>query len=326
MNNRKIILLMAFGLLGLSAVKLTDDIISKLGMQHDNAQYYIIKNFIGRYSSGEIKPGDEGGGANSVFNQLQSFRIPYASMLQDIVKGDKTGATVELLNYVRKYVNSEEFMAHYIMLKEEALPLGDLSTLKKNNEVYKLNIKNYPNDKKYVAEQQQELDKNQASIDRLIELSKKPFPNKDIWENTYPDDPAVLIRARLKEYLQLEATVDYSAKLTGSGKNQTFVNPIYEQKSLKWKAIYRAGKEVNTIVTEYVNDWLNGEIISSTKTKMIISSQKNDQSDMEMNKIALESDNQNKNIQDKEQVNEKPSLLNKLKDKTKSLVKKNKTH
>ena len=322
MNNRKIIFVIAFGLFGLSAIKLTNDVIAKLGMQHDNVQYYILKNFIGRYPSGEIKPGDEGSDAHSVFNQLQSFRIPYAAMLQNIITGDKTGATVEMLDYVRKYVNSEEFIAQYTMLKEEALPLGNLSNLKKNNEVYKLNIKNYPNDKKYVAEQQRELDNNQASIDKLIELSKKPFPNKDIWENTYPEDPAFIIRARLKEYLQLEATVDYTAKLTGSGKNQTFVNPLYEKKSLKWKAIYRAGKDVNTIVKEYVNDWLKGEIISSTKTKMTVASQNNDQRNKEINNTSVVTEIQSENIQEKDQVKEKPSLLNKLKDKTKSLVKK----
>ena len=47
-----------------------------------------------------------------------------------------------------------------------------------------------------------------------------------------------------------------------------FVNPDYEKKSKKWKAIYRAGKEVNDAVTAFVKDWLKGEIIADVKTKM----------------------------------------------------------
>jgi hypothetical protein len=119
-----------------------------------------------------------------------------------------------------------------------------------------------------VAEQQKQLDENEKRITALTEAAKKPFPGKEGWEKMYPADPAVVVKKRLQEYIQLVATVDFTAKLSGSGKKQTFVNPAYEKKSLKWKAIYRAGKEVNDAVTAFVKDWLKGEIISATKTKM----------------------------------------------------------
>ena len=93
-------------------------------------------------------------------------------------------------------------------------------------------------------------------MDALTEASKKPFPNKEIWEKTYPADPALLIKKRLQEYLTLAATVDFKATLTGSGKKQVFTNSAYEKKSLKWKAIYRVGKEVNDVVTAFVKEWM----------------------------------------------------------------------
>jgi hypothetical protein len=253
------------------AVKIADDIFTRLGLQEQNVQWHIINNLTGRYESGAISSGYDGD-PNSVYNQLQSFRLPKARLLADIISGDKTGAARELCDYVKKYVSSEEFATAYNKQREDAMPLQDrgasLAVLKRNGEVFQTNINNYKTDTKYVAEQQKLLDENKKRIDALIEAAKKPFPDKDIWEKTYPADPAVIVKKRLQEYLQLAATVDFKALLTGSGKQKKFVNPVYEKKSLKWKAIYRAGKEVNDAVTAFVKEWLKGEIISATKTKM----------------------------------------------------------
>ena len=55
---------------------------------------------------------------------------------------------------------------------------------------------------------------------------------------------------------------------------------------------------------------------------MTVASQNNDQRNKEINNTSVVTEIQSENIQEKDQVKEKPSLLNKLKDKTKSLVKK----
>lgn len=253
----------------ISAFKFADDIITRLGMQQQAARMYIINNFIGRFSTGPMDIGVEDGATNTVYTQLQSFQIPRASLLSNVITGDKAGAAKELCEYVKTYVNSEDFMNDYRKLREDAMPLTDkgmsLSVLRKNSEVHKLNIKNYPNDTKYVAEQQKLLDENQKRIDLMMETAKKTFPGKEAWEKMYPADPAIAIKKRLQEYVQIAPTVDFNAKLSGSGKKQIFVNPVYEKKSLKWKAIYRAGKEVNDAVTLFVKEWLKGEIIKANK-------------------------------------------------------------
>lgn len=265
MKKKNLILItMAFAM-AISAFKFADDIITRLGMQQQAARMYIINNLIGRFSTGPMDIGVEDGATNTVYKQLQSFQIPRASLLTNVITGDKAGAAKELCEYVKTYVNSEDFMNDYKKLREEAMPLTDngmsLSVLRKNSDVHKLNIKNYPNDTKYVAEQQKLLDENQKRIDVMMEAAKKPFPGKEAWEKMYPADPSIMIKKRLQEYIQLVATVDFTAKLTGSGKKQTFINPAYEKKSLKWKAIYRAGKEVNDAVTLFVKEWLKGVII-----------------------------------------------------------------
>ncbi len=259
-----------------SAFKMMDDIMTRLGMQQENAQWHIIRNFIGRFDTGPMELGVEDGPANSVYKQLQSFRIPTAKLLPSVISGDKAAAAKELCEYVKKYVNSVEFATEYAKLREGAIPLTDrgmsLSDLKRNSDVHRLNIKNYPNDTKYVAEQQKLLDESEKKIATMLDAAKKPFPGKEAWEKLYPADPAVMIKARLQEYLQVAATVDFNAKLTEPDKYKIkkFVNPAYEKKSLKWKAIYRAGKEVNDVVTSFVKEWLKGEIIAKEKTTMAV--------------------------------------------------------
>ncbi|HNR17741.1 MAG TPA: hypothetical protein PKG90_13825 [Chitinophagaceae bacterium] len=260
----------------LISFKLADDIITRLGMQHQNAQWHIIRNLIGSFDTGPMELGVEGGDPNSIYRQTQSFRIPTARLLPNIIAGDKAAASKELCEYLKKYVNSVEFAAEYTKLRESAIPLTDrgmsLADLKRNSEVFRLNIKNYPNDIKYVAEQQKQLDENEKRVTALQEAAKKPFQGKDAWEKMYPADPAVMVKKRLQEYLQLAATVDFTAKLTDPDKYKVkkFVNPAYEKKSLKWKAIYRAGKEVNDAVTVFVKEWLKGEIIAKEKTTMAV--------------------------------------------------------
>lgn len=272
MKKKTILLLSVLACTAVLAVKITDDILTRLGLQAQNTQWHIARNLVGRFDGGPMEPGMEDGPANSIYMQMQSFRMPTARLLAGIITGDKTGAAKELCEYVKKYVSSEEFAAEYIKLREDAMPLTDqgmsLATLKRNSEVFRINIKNYPNDTKYVAEQQQRLDDNEKRITALLNAAKKPFPGKEQWEKTYPADPATVVKKRLQEYLQLVATVDFSAKLTTTGRKQTFVNPVYEKKSLKWKAIYRAGKEVNDVVTAFVKEWLKGEIIPAIKTTM----------------------------------------------------------
>ncbi|MEK7225908.1 MAG: hypothetical protein AAB221_09525, partial [Bacteroidota bacterium] len=94
---KKSILIFAFSAsFALTAFKIADDIITRLGMQQQTAQWHIIRNFVGRFDSGPMQQETEDGPANSVYTQLQSFRLPYAKLLPNIIAGDKTTAAKEL--------------------------------------------------------------------------------------------------------------------------------------------------------------------------------------------------------------------------------------
>ncbi len=108
---KKQFLFPALGLLFIAATfKTADGIIEKIGMQHSSAQYYIMGNFLGNFNNG-----DSDGDGNE-------FQIPYAKMLPSIISGDKVGAAGELCQYVKQYVNSEEFAEAYKKKRESAKP------------------------------------------------------------------------------------------------------------------------------------------------------------------------------------------------------------
>lgn len=79
------------------------------------------------------------------------------------------------------------------------------------------------------------------------------------WEKKYPVDPKVLIAARLREFLALSATVDFTAKVTkttGPEPKLKFDNPAYERKNSQWKYMYRAGKPAVDAARSLAQDWL----------------------------------------------------------------------
>lgn len=327
MKTKILLLFSVLGMLCISAISSVEDIIAKLGMDSKYAQYSIIGNFTGRFDSG---PMESGAGAND-------FKIPYAKLLPSIISGDKTGAAEELCVYIKTYINSEEFIVAFNEMREDAMPLTNsngvgLTSLKKDLIVLDMNIKNYPNDKAYVAEQTKLRDETQASINSIMEASKKPFPNRELWEKAFPANPEVLVKKRLQDYLALVSTVDFSAKLSepDNYKIQKFVNPVYEKKSPQWKACYRAGKEVNDVFTSFVKEWLKGEIVANVKTKMPTASsaaKEDHNSSVSVASVAQNNTSEgNATIQTQEEdidqpVATKKSLLGKIKDKAKGLIK-----
>ena len=76
--------------------------------------------------------------------------------------------------------------------------------------------------------------------------------NKADDEKRFPADANVLIKQRLKEFLDVSATVDFDARLNGS----MFANPEYEAKSGQWKMCFRAGKAVVEAAREEAKAWL----------------------------------------------------------------------
>lgn len=78
------------------------------------------------------------------------------------------------------------------------------------------------------------------------------------WEKSWPLDPKRLIASRLREFLELAASVDFAAKtqMDGSDKKSHFVNEAYEGKDARWKLLFRAGKLAVDAARDAAQEWL----------------------------------------------------------------------
>lgn len=77
------------------------------------------------------------------------------------------------------------------------------------------------------------------------------------WEEQYPISPNLLIKKRLNYFLELSASVDFSAKVAkGANGKMIFMNPDYEEKSSDWKLLYRCGKESVDAARGVAKEWL----------------------------------------------------------------------
>lgn len=77
------------------------------------------------------------------------------------------------------------------------------------------------------------------------------------WNTEYPQSSQTLVRKRLTYFLELSATVDFSAKLgKGQGGKMVFLNAEYEAKPSDWKLIYRCGKESVDAARGVAQQWL----------------------------------------------------------------------
>lgn len=277
MKNKQLSISIFSLLILLTGFRLADDIIQKLGLEQKTAHHYILSNIAGSFEQSPIDVSIVEGGDDS-YQQMKSFRIPYMRLLPSIIQGDKAGAARELCAYVKMYVNSTDFMEDYQQRREAAKPTSEpwrpeedmIKSQRQSVKELEKQIADLKKQKSISPELMKTYEKGLEDQKKMLADWEDPHPNQTLWQKQYPEDPAILVKAKLQEYLALVATVDFTAPLTAPDKYKKikFVNPAYEKQSLRWKACFRAGKEVNEIVTAFVKEWLKGDIISRNKIRM----------------------------------------------------------
>jgi hypothetical protein len=327
MKKKTIVIFPLTGLLALMAFKVADDIITRLGMRQAEAKQYIFGNIVEDFV---YFPNGE----NGIAQHGDRFKIPTVKLLPEIVKGDKAGAAKELCAYVKMYCNSEDFMNDYNRLRKTFEPprdtMEEAARAKRNATMLRSYKEQIPWQEKQLADAKKAkntnsialYEKSLADLRKSIAELEDVNPERTAWEKKYPANPSPFIKKRLEEYLSLVSTVDFSAQLVANNSNKVFVNPEYQKKSRKWKAIYRAGKEVNDVVTTFVKEWLKGDIIAAVKTKMPVDT------DARPRSASNASSSSKSGVQDKPQATDSASTPKKkgfmgLKNKIKEVIKNN---
>lgn len=251
MKNKYIILSAAAIAILTIAFKMAGDIITRLGVNANQATAAIFSNIVNVQPRKEDCSGDCDG-----FN----LQIPKAGLLADIIKGDKTGAAKEVCAYIKLYCESKEFSQLY--QKERA---ANQPTWEKPREINQDMIKSMSSGITEMEKQLKDLSgETKKMYAQMVTAMKEqfkqmadPLPQTTAWKQKYPASTDSAIIRGLKFYLSEQATVDFNAQTVLKGRTIYFVNPKYEkEKSRTWKTIFRAGKEVNSVVKAFVTEWL----------------------------------------------------------------------
>ena len=161
----------------------------------------------------------------SIFGAMSSDYLQFDKVLVDKARNLPVSVRVSctrlLVKFIKEYTQTDAFAASYRKYRKEHM-------------VGKSHGFHLPKPSELV---------NKAA-DKLL--------NGNSSSTALPSDPAELVRNRLKEFLEVSATVDFDAKLIG----KTFSDPAYESKDQKWKMYFRAGKPVIETAQEEVRKWL----------------------------------------------------------------------
>lgn len=271
-----------------AAFRYADDILQKLGVDVNAAHYSIEKN---------------------VFFKNE-FSLPKAKLLVMAIKGDKKALARELCLYVRQYCESDEFATAYQKYRESQKPTSeppkmmDAETIKQMEDLAKM-YEEWSRNTSYDAKTRESFKTQAADIRKQLETEKDPHPNKTKWEKEYPANPAALIRKKLEEAIGIIESVDFNATTTVNKYGQKiFDNPEYEKKSNKWKACYRAGKDVCDEVKAFIKNWMN-EGIKTGKAMPVAGDGKTDNTKKDTDSPVLKTE-ENANKENAGQAETKP--------------------
>jgi len=201
--------------------------------------------------------------------------------------GDRAQATADLLAYTKQYLASPVFKAAYDRMRKDSKPsepmdvtrpkeqirqdkiadtkkliAGTENAINTGNadmkkvmqpilEMHKKNLADYQNPNSQTIEllYQGQLDRRKKELEDYKKYTKE-------WENQYPEDSRLFIRARIQKYLSIAATVDFSATTHERNGKQVFDKQEYQYKSNDWKMIYRAGKQVYDVSKPFSEKWI----------------------------------------------------------------------
>jgi hypothetical protein len=241
------------------------DVVKQLGSNTTEAQETIFSSF----SGGTVYPT----GTKSVFKTATDEGK--AAMVRGVVA------------FARSYSTSADFAKRYGMYRENQKPsppetpkTGAQMRIEQKksmqeaiNNLEQLAVK-MPQMKKDVDKSIAEMKDNMARLDTDTAANAQmdkamaegaAFQATDYkerlakWEKTYPVEPTPMIAGRLKEFLAMAATVDFTATLVPSKynpKTMVFANQAFESKDSQWKMLYRAGKPAVDAARAAAQEWL----------------------------------------------------------------------
>jgi hypothetical protein len=228
-------------------------------------------------------------GMESIRNSFLNGYLHYygARNIKNIATGNRVAVANDLLVAVKQYISSDAFKAEYEKARQQAKPQEPNGTIRSKEEIRKEKIAEA---EKAIKETRESIKKTtpevaaqligviemyQGYIDQYkepdnpmidlfwqgekqnVEMAIKKY-KEDMakWQTRFPEDSKQLIKNRLKQFIDIAATVDFNAQLKEVNGLKKFVNPAYERKTAEWKQMFRAGKDVTETTKNFAENWL----------------------------------------------------------------------
>lgn len=244
--------------------KLGEDFLKQLGITKQSADEKITNSIIGGY--------------------IDAYGVKNA---KNIALGNRKAVTLDLLNYIKKYVSSPAFVKEYNDLRDrnkpkqevlqtpEEMQASQIALYKKSVTDIEANIKNTTDAtvKKFfetsLEQAKRSLKDAEDPNNKYLASYRKNYPQtaknfKDSydrsvadWNTRYPQNQLLFVKRRLQEFLTATSNIDFSAELTDRNGKKVFVNPDYEHKDSRWKMAFRAGNEVVEPARDFVQKWVD---------------------------------------------------------------------
>jgi len=229
-------------------------------------------------------------GTDKIRNSFFENYFQYAGVrnLKSMAAGDRAAVAKDLLEFTKQYVNGPSFKAQHGRERLQAKPGAYTAAPAKSKEEIRKekiaetqkSIKDLEENLKKMTPEMQKgmqpiLDVQRQNLkdyqDPKSQLIESEFQSKQLqeqqnqasynerlthWQTAYPEDFNQLIKNRLQKYLELAASVDFSAQLVEKGGRMRFVKPTCQGKPNDWKMIYRAGPEVYKVAKPFAEQWL----------------------------------------------------------------------
>lgn len=256
------LLLSIFFLNSFTVHRIGDDFMKQLGISKTAADEKITNSVLG--------------------GSLDGYGLKNA---KNIITGNRSQVTKDLLVYTKAYLASPAFAKEYQTLKENNKPKKDviktpaevkneyIAGIKKmiadaENGMKAANSTMKPVYEKMLAEGKKQLKDAESPDNKYLSAYEKNYPQMltdhdarhesmiKEWESVYPADANQFIKRRLEEFLNVTSDIDFNAELTTKNGKKIFVNPAYEDKDSRWKMPFRAGREVVEPSRAFVQQWI----------------------------------------------------------------------
>ncbi len=214
-------------------------------------------------------------------NNFLEDGIPYPYFFSELKSLNQEQRDIFLNNFckwIKSYITSSEFQAKYnnhieYYKPDEVAPIITVDSRIKQIEEQIKDIEKQSNNKSLGIYAKQALNdsllQNQSYLDYL-KLNKEDYDNN---EKQRFDQEISIFNEKQKVYEQRKdfksflvsklqffqvffSGIDFSAELVYSNKIKNFKNPDYQTKSTIWKACFRAGKEMTSVLQKFIDDWI----------------------------------------------------------------------